>query len=210
MPWERAPVDDQWPVEAIAEHIRGLLPLLGEDPTREGLRDTPTRVGRMFAELTSGYRVDPQRLLNDAIFASDYDGLVGVHSIEFYSLCEHHMLPFFGVAHVAYVPNGKVIGLSKIPRVVEMFARRLQVQERLTRQIADFLTQVLAPKGLAVVLEGAHLCAIMRGVRKSQARMVTQEVRGVLATDATLRREWQTWLVARGGSTNLLAALGPE
>ncbi len=197
MTWERAPVDAQWPVEAIAEHIRALLPLLGEDPDREGLRDTPTRVGRMFAELTAGYRVDPHKLLNDAIFHSDYDGLVLVRSIEFYSMCEHHMLPFFGVAHVAYVPNGKIIGLSKIPRIVDMFARRLQVQERLTEQIAAFLEEVLQPKGVAVAVEGTHLCAVMRGVRKAQARMVTQVVRGVLAEDPDLRREWQAW-VRRG------------
>ena len=197
MSWERAHVDADWPVEAIAQHIRALLPLLGEDPQREGLRETPTRVGRMFAELTAGYRVNPERLLNDAVFHSDYDGIVLVRDIEFYSLCEHHMLPFFGVAHVAYVPRGKIIGLSKIPRIVDMFARRLQVQERLTHQIADFLEQVLQPRGVAVALEGTHLCAVMRGVRKARARMVTQTVRGVLAEDPRLRQEWHVWL-ARG------------
>ncbi len=197
MSWERAHVDADWPVEAIAQHIRALLPLLGEDPQREGLRETPTRVGRMFAELTAGYRVNPERLLNDAVFHSDYDGIVLVRDIEFYSLCEHHMLPFFGVAHVAYVPQGKIIGLSKIPRIVDMFARRLQVQERLTHQIADFLEQVLQPRGVAVALEGTHLCAVMRGVRKARARMVTQTVRGVLADDPRLRQEWHVWL-ARG------------
>ncbi len=197
MSWERAHVDADWPVEAIAQHIRALLPLLGEDPQREGLRETPTRVGRMFAELTAGYRVNPERLLNDAVFHSDYDGIVLVRDIEFYSLCEHHMLPFFGVAHVAYVPQGKIIGLSKIPRIVDMFARRLQVQERLTHQIADFLEQVLQPRGVAVALEGTHLCAVMRGVRKARARMVTQTVRGVLAEDPRLRQEWHVWL-ARG------------
>ena len=197
MSWERAHVDADWPVEAIAQHIRALLPLLGEDPQREGLRETPTRVGRMFAELTAGYRVNPDRLLNDAVFHSNYDGIVLVRDIEFYSLCEHHMLPFFGVAHVAYVPRGKIIGLSKIPRIVDMFARRLQVQERLTHQIADFLEQVLQPRGVAVALEGTHLCAVMRGVRKARARMVTQTVRGVLAEDPRLRQEWHVWL-ARG------------
>ncbi len=211
MTWERAPVDEQWPVDAIAAHIQALLSLLGEDPQREGLRDTPTRVGRMFAELTAGYRIDPQKLLNDAIFSSDYTGMVLVRSIEFYSLCEHHMLPFFGVAHVAYVPNGKIIGLSKIPRIVDMFARRLQVQERLTEQIATFLEHVLQPQGVAVAVEGTHLCAVMRGVRKAQARMVTQVVRGVLATDPDLRREWQAW-VARGAaaSSGPALALGPH
>ncbi len=197
MSWERAHVDADWPVEAIAQHIRALLPLLGEDPQREGLRETPTRVGRMFAELTAGYRVNPERLLNDAVFHSDYDGIVLVRDIEFYSLCEHHMLPFFGVAHVAYVPRGKIIGLSKIPRIVDMFARRLQVQERLTHQIADFLEQVLQPRGVAVALEGTHLCAVMRGVRKARARMVTQTVRGVLADDPRLQQAWRAWL-ARG------------
>ena len=197
MSWERAHVDADWPVEAIAQHIRALLPLLGEDPQREGLRETPTRVGRMFAELTAGYRVNPERLLNDAVFHSDYDGIVLVRDIEFYSLCEHHMLPFFGVAHVAYVPQGKIIGLSKIPRIVDMFARRLQVQERLTHQIADFLEQVLQPRGVAVALEGTHLCAVMRGVRKARARMVTQTVRGVLADDPRLQQAWRAWL-ARG------------
>ncbi len=197
MSWERAHVDADWPVEAIAQHIRALLPLLGEDPQREGLRETPTRVGRMFAELTAGYRVNPDRLLNDAVFHSNYDGIVLVRDIEFYSLCEHHMLPFFGVAHVAYVPRGKIIGLSKIPRIVDMFARRLQVQERLTHQIADFLEQVLQPRGVAVALEGTHLCAVMRGVRKARARMVTQTVRGVLADDPRLQQAWRAWL-ARG------------
>ena len=197
MSWERAHVDADWPVEAIAQHIRALLPLLGEDPQREGLRETPTRVGRMFAELTAGYRVNPERLLNGAVFHSDYDGIVLVRDIEFFSLCEHHMLPFFGVAHVAYVPRGKIIGLSKIPRIVDMFARRLQVQERLTHQIADFLEQVLQPRGVAVALEGTHLCAVMRGVRKARARMVTQTVRGVLADDPRLQQAWRAWL-ARG------------
>ncbi len=194
MAWERAHVDAGWPVAELMPHVRRVLELIGEDPEREGLRDTPERVARMLAELTSGYRVDPKRLLNDAVFSSDYEGLVLVRTIEFYSLCEHHLLPFFGTVHVAYVPNGKIIGLSKIPRVVEMFARRLQVQERMTRQIADFLEQVLHPRGLAVTVEAAHLCAIMRGVRKEQARMVTQVVRGVLAEENPLRQEWQTWI----------------
>ncbi len=194
MAWERAHVDAEWPVEAIAEHIQALLSLLGEDPTREGLQETPTRVARMFAELTSGYRVDPEKLINEALFTSDYDGMVLVRSMEFYSLCEHHLLPFFGTAHVAYVPNGKIIGLSKIPRIVDMFARRLQVQERLTEQIANFLEEVLKPKGVAVAIDAAHLCAIMRGVRKEQARMVTQVVRGVFREDPNLRQEWRAWI----------------
>ncbi len=194
MSWERAHVDSNWPTEAIAPHIRSLLQLIGEDPDREGLQDTPTRVARMFAELTSGYRVDPDKLLNDALFTSNYDGMVLVRGMEFYSLCEHHLLPFFGTVHVAYVPNGKIIGLSKIPRIVDMFARRLQVQERLTEQIADFIEQVIQPKGVAVAIDAAHLCAIMRGVRKEQARMVTQVVRGVFADDMNLRQEWRAWI----------------
>ncbi len=194
MAWERAHVDEQWPVDAIAEHVRSLLKLLGEDPEREGLQATPHRVARMFAELTSGYRVNPDRLLNNALFTSDYDGMVLVRAMEFYSLCEHHLLPFFGTVHVAYVPDGKIIGLSKIPRIVDMFARRLQVQERLTEQIADFLERVLQPKGVAVAIDAAHLCAIMRGVRKEQARMVTQVVRGVFREDPHLRQEWRAWI----------------
>ncbi len=194
MSWERAHVDSNWPTEAIAPHIRALLELIGEDPDREGLQDTPTRVARMFAELTSGYRVDPDKLLNEALFTSNYDGMVLVRGMEFYSLCEHHLLPFFGTVHVAYVPNGKIIGLSKIPRIVDMFSRRLQVQERLTEQIADFIEQVIQPRGVAVAIDAAHLCAIMRGVRKEQARMVTQVVRGVFAEDANLRQEWRAWI----------------
>ncbi len=201
MAWERAFVDDHWPTEAIAPHIRALLELIGEDPAREGLRETPTRVARMFAELTSGYRVDPDKLLNGALFTTEYDGMVMVRDIEFYSLCEHHLLPFFGVAHVAYVPNGKIIGLSKIPRIVDMFARRLQVQENLTAQIADFIEQVIQPRGVAVAVDAAHLCAIMRGVRKEQARMVTQVVRGVFRDDPRWQQEWQAWL--RQGSSSL-------
>ncbi len=194
MSWERAHVDSNWPTEAIAPHIRALLELIGEDPEREGLQDTPTRVARMFAELTSGYRVDPAKLLNEALFPSNYDGMVLVRGMEFYSLCEHHLLPFFGTVHVAYVPNGKIIGLSKIPRIVDMFSRRLQVQERLTEQIADFIEQIIQPQGVAVAIDAAHLCTIMRGVRKEQARMVTQVVRGVFAEDANLRQEWQAWI----------------
>ena len=185
MSWERAFVEADWPVEAIAPHVRALLEHIGEDPEREGLRETPQRVARMLAELTSGYRVDPEKLINDALFTSNYDGVVLVRAMEFYSLCEHHLLPFFGTVHVAYVPNGRIIGLSKIPRIVDMFARRLQVQERLTEQIADFLEQVLQPKGVAVAIDAAHMCAIMRGVRKEQARMVTQVVRGFPRTAST-------------------------
>lgn len=204
MSWERAFVEADWPVDAIAPHVRALLEYIGEDPEREGLRETPQRVARMLAELTSGYRVDPEKLINDALFTSNYDGVVLVRAMEFYSLCEHHLLPFFGTVHVAYVPNGRIIGLSKIPRIVDMFARRLQVQEHLTEQIADFLEQVLQPKGVAVAIDAAHMCAIMRGVRKEQARMVTQVVRGVLAEDPNLRQEWRAWIQQSGATVPAL------
>ncbi|TFG68377.1 MAG: GTP cyclohydrolase I FolE, partial [Anaerolineales bacterium] len=143
----------------IACAVGMILESIGEDPEREGLLKTPDRVSRMYNELTAGYHVDPDRLINDAIFNVQYDQMVIVKDIDFYSLCEHHMLPFLGKAHVAYVPNGKVIGLSKIPRIVEMCARRLQVQERMTTQIAEFLQETLHPQGVAVVVEGLHMCS---------------------------------------------------
>jgi GTP cyclohydrolase I len=163
---------------------------VGEDPQRDGLRNTPARVARMYAELLSGYHIDPAALINGALFDVDYDEMVVVKSIEYYSLCEHHLLPFYGHAHVAYIPRNKVLGLSKIPRVVDMFARRLQVQERMTRQIADFLEDVLHPQGVAVVVEGAHLCAMMRGVKKANARMVTSSLIGRFKSDARTRAEF--------------------
>lgn len=170
--------------------IRELLIKIGENPQREGLRRTPERVARMYAELTAGYTVDPKELINDAIFDIDYDEMVIVEDIDFYSLCEHHILPFFGKAHVAYIPDGKVIGLSKIPRIVEMFARRLQVQERMTVQIADFLDEVLNPFGVAVVVEGRHMCSMMRGVKKENAKMVTSAMRGGFKRDQRTRGEF--------------------
>lgn len=173
----------------LATVIRELLTALGEDPEREGLRRTPARVAEMLQEVLAGYWMDPADLINGAIFEVEDNDLVLVRDIEFYSMCEHHLLPFYGRAHVAYIPNGRIIGLSKIPRVVELFARRLQVQERMTRQIADFLEAVLHPQGVAVIVEAAHLCAMMRGVRKSQARMVTQALTGVFRTDPRHRSE---------------------
>ena len=158
--------------------IEELIRLLGEDPQREGLLKTPTRMAKSMLYLTSGYRQDIDALINKAIFDEPYNEMVVVKDIEFHSLCEHHMLPFFGRAHVAYIPDGKVIGLSKIPRIVEMFARRLQVQERMTTQIADFIQEVLHPQGVAVVVEGAHMCSMMRGVRKADASMTTSTMRG--------------------------------
>lgn len=169
--------------------VKTILQAIGEDPEREGLLRTPTRVAKAYAELTGGYRVDPDALINDAIFTVHYDEMVVVRDIHFYSLCEHHLLPFYGHAHVAYIPNGKVIGLSKIPRIVEMYARRLQVQERMTVEIADFLDMHLHPAGVAVVAEGVHMCSVMRGVRKENASMVTSAMRGTFKTDSKSRSE---------------------
>lgn len=167
-----------------------ILHEIGEDPTRQGLLDTPDRVARMYQEITSGYSVDPIKLVNGAIFDVDYNEPVVVKDIEFYSLCEHHMLPFFGHVHVAYIPNGKVIGLSKIPRIVEMFARRLQIQERMTSEIATFINELLKPKGVAVVADGSHMCSMMRGVKKTQASMTTSAMLGEFGDDRELRAEF--------------------
>lgn len=175
---------------AIEAAITTILHEIGEDPTRDGLRRTPRRVATMYDELTAGYHVDPQALINDAIFEVDYDEMVIVRDIHFYSLCEHHMLPFYGQVHVAYIPKSKVIGLSKIPRVVEMFARRLQVQERLTVEIADFLNQALDPRGVAVVAQAVHMCSVMRGVRKESASMITSAMRGFFRNSSKTRAEF--------------------
>ncbi len=174
-----------------------LLTNLGEDPAREGLKRTPERVARMYQELLSGYQTDLNRLVNGAIFKSEYQDMVLVRDIKFYSMCEHHMLPFYGQAHIAYIPDGQIIGLSKIPRLVEMFARRLQVQERLTQQIADTLHEILQPRGIAVVVEGAHMCAMMRGVKKNEARMVTSAMQGAFHTDDRLRQDFYNQLRLR-------------
>jgi GTP cyclohydrolase I len=174
----------------IESAVRELLESVGEDPGREGLARTPHRVSRMYDELLAGYHADPKMVVNGALFEVDYDDMVVVRDIEFYSLCEHHLLPFIGHAHVAYLPKGKVLGLSKIPRIVEMFARRLQVQERLTTQIADFLVETLQPQGVGVVLEGLHMCTMMRGVKKADARMVTSAVRGLFRRNAATRAEF--------------------
>jgi GTP cyclohydrolase I len=170
--------------------VRSILEAIGEDPTREGLVRTPLRVARMFEEMTVGYRVDPAKLINEAVFKVDYDQMVVVRDIDFASLCEHHLLPFLGKAHIAYVPDGKVIGLSKIPRVVEMYARRLQLQERMTQQIAAFLEETLHPCGVGVVVEGLHLCMAIRGVKKANARMVTSAVRGSFKENVSTRNEF--------------------
>jgi GTP cyclohydrolase I len=170
--------------------VRDILAAIGEDVQREGLLNTPNRVARMYEELTAGYHVDPVRLINDAVFDVEYDEMVIVRDIDFYSLCEHHLLPFLGRAHVAYIPDGKVIGLSKIPRIVEMFARRLQVQERMTQQIAGFLQETLHPIGVAVVCDGLHMCAAMRGVKKANARMVTSAMLGAFKISQATRSEF--------------------
>ena len=170
--------------------VREILLEIGEDPDREGLKRTPERVHRMYTELTAGYHVDPERLVNGAIFDVGYSEMVVVKDIPFYSLCEHHLLPFFGAAAVAYIPRGRVIGLSKIPRVVEMYARRLQVQERLTQQVAEFLETRLEPQGVGVVIEATHLCAAMRGVRKPGTVMTTSAVLGLFRSRDKTRAEF--------------------
>ena len=189
-------VAEAQPVDAvqIQAAVQSILLGIGEDPGRQGLLKTPDRVARMFAELTAGYNTDPVRLINGAIFDVDYNEMVLVKDIEFHSLCEHHMLPFYGRAHVAYIPDGKVIGLSKIPRIVEMFARRLQVQERMTTEIANFLDERLNPQGVAVVVEGAHMCAMMRGVKKSQVSMTTNVFLGAYKQNPQLRTEFLSHL----------------
>jgi GTP cyclohydrolase I len=176
--------------ESAKNAVHQLLQAVGEDPQREGLRNTPDRVARMYAELLSGYGADPAKIINGALFNINYDEMVLVRDIEFYSLCEHHMLPFLGRAHVAYIPAGRVIGLSKIPRMVDMYARRLQVQERMTRQIADFLQEYLAPQGVGVVVEAVHLCSMMRGVKKHDARMTTSAMHGAFRANLATRQEF--------------------
>jgi len=186
---------------ALPTHVRKLVAEIeteiGEDPDRAGLTGTPDRVHRMYAELTAGYHVDPDRLLNDAVYDVGYSEMVVVKDIPFYSLCEHHLLPFFGNAAVAYIQRGHVIGLSKIPRVVEMYARRLQVQERLTQQIADFLNERLAPQGVGVVIEATHLCAVMRGIRKPGTIMTTAAVLGLFRSRDRTRAEFYSHLDRR-------------
>ncbi len=177
-------------IGAARKLILELLKAVGEDPAREGLKSTPERVARMYTELLCGYTADPQRIVNGALFDVKYDEMVIVRDIEFYSLCEHHMLPFIGRAHVAYIPDGKVLGLSKIPRIVDMYARRLQVQERMTRQIADFLRDLLKPQGVAVVVEAMHLCSMMRGVKKHDARMTTSAMHGAFRSNLATRQEF--------------------
>jgi GTP cyclohydrolase I len=174
----------------MQELIRKLLVELGEDPTREGLVRTPARVEQALRTLTRGYAESIEEILNGAIFQETYREMVLVRDIDFYSLCEHHLLPFYGKCHVAYIPNGKIVGLSKIPRIVEMYARRLQVQERLTQQVADCLDQVLEPQGVAVVADAYHLCMAMRGVEKQNAHAVTSAMSGIFLKDYRTRDEF--------------------
>jgi GTP cyclohydrolase I len=176
--------------DPIQKHVRAVLQEIGEDPDRDGLDRTPLRVAKAYRFLTKGYAEDPVALLNGALFDVSYDEMVLVKDIGFYSLCEHHMLPFFGRIHVAYIPNGKVVGLSKIPRLVQMFARRLQVQERLTMQIAEIIEKVLAPRGVAVVAEAIHLCMMMRGVEQQNAFAITSSLKGEFQSDPKTRSEF--------------------
>ena len=196
--------DDDEPMErgyvhqaAIEEAVTTILKGIGEDPEREGLQRTPERIAKMYGELTAGYHVDPVKLINEALFEVEYNEMVLVKDVDFYSLCEHHLLPFFGRAHVAYIPKGKVIGLSKIPRIVDMFARRLQVQERMTSQIANFIEDVLEPYGVAVVVEGTHMCSAMRGVKKANATMVTSALTGTFKSSLDTRTEFMNHLGRR-------------
>lgn len=179
----------------IADSVNEILKAIGpENLDPQGTERTPLRVAELFDELLSGYSIDPEKLLNGALFDVEYDQLVVVKSIEFYSLCEHHLLPFYGYAHVGYLPDKKVVGLSKIPRIVDMFARRLQVQERMTQEIAGFLDSLIDPKGVGVVVEGTHMCTVMRGVRKQDPRMVTSAVMGSLRDNAATRDEFMEHL----------------
>lgn len=178
----------------ISQSVERILKAIGEDCSREGLIKTPARVANAYEEIFSGYTADPDKLINDALFTVDYDEMVVVRDIEFYSMCEHHMLPFFGKAHVAYLPRKKIIGLSKIPRIVDMFAHRLQVQERLTQQIAEFIQEKIDPLGVGVVIEGQHLCMMMRGIKKEQAKMTTSAMLGGFRTRLDTRMEFLNML----------------
>jgi GTP cyclohydrolase IA len=179
--------------------IKRLLAELGEDPAREGLVNTPKRVEQALKFLTSGYQADVDKVINNALFTVDYSEMVIVKDIDFYSLCEHHLLPFFGKCHIAYVPSTKVIGLSKIPRIVDIFSRRLQVQERLTNQIADIIREKVSPRGVAVVMEGTHLCMSMRGVQKQNSFAVTSAMHGIFRDKARTRMEFLELIRLRSG-----------
>jgi GTP cyclohydrolase IA len=179
--------------------VRHMLGALGEDPDREGLSKTPERVEKALRWLTRGYGLSVMDAVGDALFEEQHNSMILVRDIELYSMCEHHILPFFGRAHVAYIPNGKIVGLSKLPRIVEVFARRLQVQERLTDQIADAIMEVLEPHGVGVLIEATHLCMAMRGVEKQNSRTVTSAVRGIFRSDIRTREEFLRLVYGRGG-----------
>lgn len=174
----------------MIEHIRSILAAIGEDPSRDGLQNTPKRVDSALRYLTGGYSQNPDQILNGALFDVAYDEMVIVKDIEVFSLCEHHLLPFFGKCHVAYIPNGKIVGLSKIPRLVDMYAKRLQVQERLTMEIAETINTKIKPKGVAVVIEAQHLCMIMRGVEKQNSVAVTSSMLGAFKDNQNTRNEF--------------------
>ena len=179
-------------IESIESAVLDVLEAVGEDPTREGLVGTPNRVARMYGELLSGYNVDPTELLNGALFDVEHEQMVVVTNIEFQSLCEHHMLPFTGMANVAYIPDKQVVGLSKIPRIVDMYARRLQIQERMTKQIAETISTLVEPLGVGVTLTGSHMCSTIRGVRKQNSLMTTSCMTGSLKSNSLLRSEFLT------------------
>jgi len=187
---DRFYIENKDKIDKISEHYKSILTLLGEDVEREGLKKTPYRAAKAIVESTFGYEQDPEKLVKSALFEYAGSNMVIVKDIEFYSLCEHHMLPFYGVVHVGYIPDGKVIGLSKIPRIVDMFSRRLQVQERMTQQIADFLQESLQPQGVGVVVEGKHLCMMMRGIKKQGSSMTTSAMLGVFRTQPSTRMEF--------------------
>ena len=184
--------------DVVEEHIRALLDFMGEDPTREGLRRTPQRVARALQFLTKGYAEEPAQVIGEALFVEDYSEMILLRDVDFFSLCEHHLLPFFGRAQIAYIPNGRIVGVSKLARLVEVFSRRLQVQERLTTQIATTLVEHLDPQGVGVVLRAEHLCMRMRGVEKQNSVMVTSAMLGVFRTRYETRQEFMT-LINNGG-----------
>ncbi len=191
---ERLTADTRRRNGRVEQAVRQILVEIGEDPDRQGLARTPERMHRMYLELTAGYHVDPDRLINGAIFDVDYNEMVVLKGIEFHSLCEHHLMPFFGMAAIGYLPRGRVIGLSKLPRIVEMYARRLQVQERMTQQVANFLQDNLNPYGVGVVVEAEHLCMAMRGVRKGGATMITSALLGTFRSSQRTREEFMAHL----------------
>jgi len=176
--------------ELIEKHVHTLLKEIGEDPNREGLKNTPHRVAKTYEFLTQGYKKDIRKVFNGAIFEEKYDEMVIVKDIDFYSMCEHHLIPFFGKAHIAYIPNGKIVGLSKIPRIVDVFSQRLQVQERMTQEIADTIDKFLLPRGVAVVVEAYHMCMMMRGVQKQNSITTTSAMHGIFTEDARTRSEF--------------------